>query len=138
MVKPTITPLDDAPVFARGDGVVTTLLVGNELCGGAVQFTSGLTRFPIGKKVPFHTHNCDEQVTIMEGEALCEVEGEESRPVKRHDTAYIPQGKSHRFINIGDGPLEILWIYATDHVTRTFSETGKTVAHLSEDDRVTT
>jgi hypothetical protein len=88
----TVAKLEDAPVYARGDGVETTLLIGREISATAA-LTSGLTRFPPGKKVPFHFHNCD-------------------------------------------GPLEILWIYTTQNVTRTFTETGQTVDHLSEKDRV--
>lgn len=135
MAQATVIKIAEAAVFKRGDGVETRLLVGRENCATA-GFTSGTTQFPVGKKVPFHTHNCDEQVTILDGEALVEVEGQESVAVGRHDTVFVPQGKSHRFINRGDGPLTILWLYDTDNVTRTFTESGKTVAHLSEDDRV--
>ena len=130
-----VAKLEDSPVYVRGDGVKTTLLIGRERCAAAT-LTSGLTRFPPGKKVPFHSHNCDEQVTVMDGEALVEIEGEDSVAVGRRDTTYIPAGQSHRFVNTGDGPLEILWIYTTDHVTRTFTETGETVEHLSAGDRV--
>ena len=135
MSEAMVAKLEDSPVYARGDGVETTLLIGRERCPAAT-LTSGLTRFPPGKKVPFHSHNCDEQVTIIDGEALVEIEGEDSVAVGRRDTTYVPAGKSHRFINTGDGPLEILWIYTTDHVTRTFTETGETVEHLSAGDRV--
>ena len=94
MTGATVAKLDDSPVYARGDGVETTLLIGRERCPAAA-LTSGLTRFPPGKKVPFHYHNCDEQVTVIEGEALVEIEGQESVAVGRRDTTYIPAGKSH-------------------------------------------
>ena len=132
MTEATHLPLDDLPIVKRGDGVETTLLVGRDRCDLA-KFTSGLTRFPAEKKVPVHHHNCDEQVTLLEGVAEVEVDGELTR-LQRYDTTYIPAGKPHRFINVGDGPMLILWIYDTDEVTRTFTETGETVAHLFAQD----
>ena len=135
MSQSNILKIEDIPVVARGDGVETTLLVGKDRFDEA-PFTSGFTQFPVGKKVPFHSHNCGEMVTLLEGEALVEIEGEESVEIKRYDTTFVPANRSHRFVNIGDTPMKILWVYGTDYVTRTFTETGETVVHLSSGDKV--
>ena len=120
--------------FARGDGVETRLLIGRERVDDP-PFTTGTTIFPLGMKAPMHSHNCDEQVTVLEGRAMAEVAGVQTE-LGPMDTSFIPKDMPHRFLNIGDGPLKILWIYAAAEVTRTFTETGETVSHLSAGDKV--
>lgn len=120
--------------FSRGDGVETRLLVGK---GNAetTPFTTGTTIFPKGCGAPMHTHNCDEQVTILDGEAEASVGGKIVHLTKG-DTAFAAAGEPHYFKNAGNDPLTILWIYGARDVTRTFTETGETVPHMSPRDKV--
>jgi len=134
MAEAHILRIDSLPVVDRGNGIQTIPLVTKEI--GAKSITTGLTRFPAGAKVPLHSHNCDEQVTILEGEAEAEVDGYRHR-LKPFDTTLVPADKPHRFVNVGTSHLTIMWIYTSGDVTRTFTETRETVAHLSGRDLVT-
>ena len=133
MAEAHILRIESLPVVERGNGIETIPLVTKAI--GAKNITTGLTRFPAGAKVPVHSHNCDEQVTILEGEAEAEVDGQRYR-LRPFDTTLVPADKPHRFINVGASRLTIMWIYTSGDVTRTFTETGETVAHLSERDLV--
>ena len=129
MVKEVVVRPNGSPKLVRGNGIVTTLLVCKERCGAA-NFTSGMTKIPAEMAVPLHSHNCDEHVTVIEGKADVEIDGQHFL-MEPQDTAFIPEGVPHRFINVGKVSLSILWVYGTDKPTRTITETGETVAHLS-------
>lgn len=110
--------------FSRGGGARTVPLVTRAI--GAEVFRTGQTLFEGGAGIPLHTHNCAESVTILEGEAIVEIDGTEHH-VTRFDTTYVAAGTPHRFRNASPTePMRILWIYASVDATRTLVDTGVT------------
>ncbi len=132
MSETTILKIDDVKTLERGGGIKTWPLIEHRGTPHA-RFTTGMSAFPKSQGAPMHSHNCDEQVTLLEGVGEVEVDGKVT-PLKQYDTTYIPANKPHCFRNTGDAPMRILWIYASHHVTRTFAATGETVEHLSAAD----
>jgi len=115
---------DDAEPVARGDGIESRRLTPSPLEDQT--FSMGVTSFPPGTGIRLHSHNTIEQVTIIEGEGVAVLNGEEI-PARPYDTTQIPAGEIHRFVNTGSTPMRILWVYGSTHVTRTYADTGETV-----------
>jgi HTH-type transcriptional regulator, repressor for puuD len=119
--------------FDRGAGVVTLPYVGRWNADGN-RVTTGITVFAPGTAIPLHTHNVEESVLVLEGEAAAVV-GQDSFELEAGDATWVPAGVPHRFTNRGQGPMRIYWVYGGREVTRTIVATGETVEHLSEADR---
>ena len=115
---------DNQDRVARGDGIESVRLTPEPLDGQG--FVMGVTSFPPGTSIPLHSHNTIEQVTVVAGEGMAELNGE-LRAARAYDTTQIAPGELHRFINTGDSVMRILWVYGSTHVTRTFADTGETV-----------
>ena len=108
----------------RGGGARTIPLVSKSV--GTTSFITGYTTFEGGVEIPFHSHNVQESVVLMEGEAIMDIDGLEYR-LKPHDVTFIPPNVVHRFRNVSKTqPMKILWIYATPEATRTLTATGVT------------
>ncbi|GAB2663100.1 cupin domain-containing protein [Kribbella swartbergensis] len=119
--------------FDRGNGVVTLPYVGR-WNSEINRITTGQTVFAPGTGLPLHSHNVEESVLILEGDAVAEIDGERFDLVAG-DATWVPAGVPHRFLNRGSTPMRIYWVYGGRDVTRTMTETGETFEHLSENDR---
>ena len=119
---------DELPSVARGAGIASVELTAPPLEGQG--FIMGITTFPPGTSIPVHCHNTTEQVTLIEGEGIAEIDGEQF-PVRTFDTTQVPAGQFHRFLNPGTSTMRILWVYGSTHVTRTF-EDGRTVEQFEQ------
>ena len=116
----------------RGSGVKTRPLIGKWNCESN-RITSGTTAFSPGTGLAEHTHNVEETVMVIEGEAAAYVDGQRYELVAG-DVTWVPAGIRHYFENRGDSVMRIYWVYGGRDVTRTLTATGETFEHLSERD----
>jgi putative monooxygenase len=85
---------------------------------GSKLISVGTATFDPGASLPCHFHNCEESITILEGKAFVEVNGERI-PMKPYDTSHMVVGVPHRFINASKSrKMTILWVYASANMGR--------------------
>jgi quercetin dioxygenase-like cupin family protein len=117
----------------RGGGASTTPLVTKGM--GATRFINGFTEFAGGAQIPFHFHNCEESVMLIEGHAIFDIDGQEFE-VKPQDVTFIPANVPHRFRNASETePMKIFWVYGLTEASRTLVETGETRPIAAEHSR---
>ena len=116
----------------RGPGVKGIPLVTREM--GAQHISTGITEFEDGAEIALHYHNCEEQIVIIEGNAIAEINGV-YHSLSTFDSTFVPAETPHRFMNRSGRIMKFLWIYGSADVKRTLVATGETAQHLSSDDR---
>ena len=122
--KATMLRPADLPSVARAGGGSSTRLV-SRACG-AEAILNGFTDIPPGVQIPVHSHNCEESVLVVGGEAVAEI-GSEEFQLQVGDVTWIPAELPHRFRNpSSDKVLRIFWTYASAYATRTMQENGET------------
>ncbi|MCA1216950.1 cupin domain-containing protein [Streptomyces sp. 8L] len=100
----------------RGNGARTTPLVDRAL--GATGFLNGITAFEPGAAIGHHLHNCPESVMVIEGEAVVDIDGQET-PLRPFDVTFVPANIPHHFRNASASrPMRIFWTYASVDATR--------------------
>ena len=90
---------------------------------GAVGICGGHGRFLPGASLPCHIHDFDESITIVGGSAVCLVQGKRYE-LSDCDTAFIPRGIPHRFLNQSNGEMAMIWVYAGNEPDRRIVASG--------------
>lgn len=80
-------------------------LITNEM--GAKNFAMRLFEMEPGGFSPFHSHDWEHEVFILEGEGVVVAEGEERR-FRGGDVIFIPANEKHHFKNTGKETLKFL------------------------------
>ncbi len=78
---------------------------------GSTGICGGHGRFMPGASLPCHLHDFDESITIIQGQATCLVAGRRYE-LSGCDTAFIPRGLPHRFMNLSGQEMQMIWVYA--------------------------
>jgi mannose-6-phosphate isomerase-like protein (cupin superfamily) len=85
---------------------------------GSVGICGGYGEFQPGTGLPCHLHDYDESITIIKGAATCQVMGAQYK-LSGYDTAMVPSGRPHRFLNESKDVMAMIWVYAGSEPQRT-------------------
>lgn len=125
-------PFASLSVVPRGHGIVNYLIASKKL--GAKAIHTGISELPVGVPVPRHSHNAEEQVTVLEGKVKIKL-GNREQVCQRFDSTFISANVEHELVNVGEQTAYVLVVYGSPDVSRTFAGTGETVGIGSEGDR---
>ena len=128
-------PFSKIPKISRGNGIVNHLIASKNI--GASKIHSGITVIPPKTSVPAHSHNTEEQVTILKGTLKIILNGVKEVDCNAYDSTFITSNIKHELINETDEEVHAIIIYGSVDVNRTFSKTGLTVLIGSKEDNFT-
>lgn len=112
----------DAPKYELAEGTQFCDFFAGRF--GASAICGGYGEFGPGSSLPCHIHEFDESITIVTGEAICEVMGRRYR-LSDCDTAFVPRRRPHRFLNESPEPMAMIWVYAASEPERVVVETRR-------------
>lgn len=76
---------------------------------GATNFAMRVMELEAGKSSPFHTHDWEHEVYILEGEGKVISDGN-SAMIKKDSIVFIPPNEKHYFINTGREVLNYICV----------------------------
>ena len=80
-------PFSEVPKIPRGRGIVNHLIASKKI--GARNIHSGITFIPPKTSVPEHSHNTEEQVTIIKGALKIILNGDQEVICNSYDSTFI-------------------------------------------------
>ena len=110
-----ITRFENCSVYELSPGAFFRDLFARRL--GSIGICGGYGRFNPGASLPCHVHSYDESITIVDGKAICLVRGNQYH-LSEYDTALVPEGQPHRFMNRSSATMAMIWVYAGDEPDR--------------------
>lgn len=116
-----IVRFDHAPQYELAEGTRFRDLFAGRF--GAAGICGGYGEFDPGCSLPCHIHKYDESITIVSGEAICEILGRRYR-LSDCGTAMVPRRRPHRFLNESTKPMAMVWVYAGSEPEREIVDTG--------------
>lgn len=117
----SVVRFEQAPAYELAPGALFRDLFAGRL--GSASICGGYGRLQPGSSLPCHVHSHDGSITIIEGQATCLAEGNRYS-LSHHDTAYVPQGKPHRFRNDTESFMAMIWVYAGSEPERSLVTPG--------------
>jgi 2-keto-3-deoxy-L-rhamnonate aldolase RhmA/quercetin dioxygenase-like cupin family protein len=105
-----VTRYRTATWYSAGHGAELMDYFNAELVPG-LEMSGGFGRFSSDGRLPAHCHDFDESICIIDGAALCRVEGREY-PMSDCATAIVPRGRVHYFVNPTKTDMSMIWVYA--------------------------
>src|ERR1700722_5226919 len=96
----TVIKVERVERLGRGGGGVTIPLITRQSAEEENLITTGISTYPVGTGAPYHSHNCDEHVTLLAGLAGGAIDGAGTGKLVRYDTTYGEAGIFHKFTNV--------------------------------------
>jgi len=108
--KERVTRFKTAPRSEAGPATSFIDYFNKDLVPG-IEMSGGYGVFEPAGRLPAHIHDFDESICIIEGTAICVVEGRRYS-MANYSTALQPRGRVHYFINESKEPMAMIWVYA--------------------------
>ena len=108
---------ENAESFQLEPGIDVMVLTSDRT--GSTSLHAGMATFEPSAGLACHTHDCEESVTILVGEAYLDVEGMRTK-LKPFDTSVLQAQTPHKYSNASDlRPMTMFWVYASANSGRT-------------------